>query len=337
MNNLKPALICVDWGSSNFRAFLLSSSGQLLDCISANQGMLKLAKDQFEAVLMQQVSPWLKLGPLPILMAGMVGSQRGWQEAAYVECPATIDDLASNLTWVKNNAKLKIAIVPGLKGNSISGQRDVMRGEEVQIFGALALLQQSDSNIDNQESQSQMLFCLPGTHSKWARLDLLQKQAKVRDFSTQMTGELYALLDKHSILSGNVKSATDNLVMDAEVFEQGIACAQRSGGLLHQLFSARTNVLANVLNSAEVNSYLSGMLVGYEVMEMLTQLPSTKKVYLIGSETLNSHYRHVLEKSAIQVQSISGEQAAYMGMLGIAKRAGLITKDECAVTRANNT
>jgi len=262
-NKHRAALICVDWGSTNFRAFLLDAEGELLDRISSEAGMLKLRQDQFEPTLMQQIAPWLESGPLPVLMAGMVGSQRGWREASYVDCPASMYRLTENLCLVPNEADLNIMIVPGMKGESFSGQADVMRGEEVQIFGALALLQQTQSELHDGPSEDQVLLCLPGTHSKWARIGKAQdKDAQVMDFSTQMTGELYSLLDKYSILGCMSHAGEAERVVNAEVFDQGVSNVQSSGGLLHQLFSARSNVLAGTLSSTEVGSYLSGLLVG---------------------------------------------------------------------------
>jgi len=328
-NKHSAAVICVDWGSTNFRAFLLDAGGELLDRINSDAGMLKLRQDQFEPTLMQQIAPWLESGPLPVLMSGMVGSQRGWHEAAYVDCPASMDSLTEHLCWVPNEADLKIMIVPGMKGESISGQADVMRGEEVQIFGALALLQQTESALHDGLFEEQVLFCLPGTHSKWARVGKAQhKHAQVLDFSTQMTGELYSLLDKYSILGCMSHAGEAKKTVNAEVFEQGVSNVQSSGGLLHQLFSARSNVLAGTLSSTEVGSYLSGLLVGTEVKTMLEVLPATQSVYLVGNETLNVHYRHALEKAGVNVRSISGDQAAYMGMIAIAKQIGLIINEE---------
>ena len=81
-----------------------------------------------------------------------------------------------------------IAIVPGLSVEN-GAIPDVMRGEETQVFGALQILGLSDARL-----------VLPGTHSKWVAV----KDHQITDFSTWMTGEFYALLRQHSILSGLV-------------------------------------------------------------------------------------------------------------------------------------
>ena len=79
--------------------------------------------------------------------------------------------------------RLDVHILPGL---SQAEPPDVMRGEETQIAGMLAATPDFDG-----------LVCLPGTHTKWARVS----EGRVTDFRTAMTGELFALVSGHSTLS----------------------------------------------------------------------------------------------------------------------------------------
>ena len=92
--------------------------------------------------------------------------------------------MASSLVWPEPGRPL--GLVPGLRTTHADGSPDVLRGEEVQIFGALDAL-----GLDHG------IFVLPGTHSKWA----IVESRRVMGFCTFMTGELYALLRHQSILS----------------------------------------------------------------------------------------------------------------------------------------
>ena len=123
-----------------------------------------------------------RLGDKPLLLAGMVGSNRGWKEAPYVPCPAGIDEIAAKLVW----AGEREAIVPGVSYIG-DGRADVMRGEEVQLLGAVA------AGLVDPDA----LVCHPGTHNKWALL----RRGNIHDFRTVMTGELFSLLKEHSILA----------------------------------------------------------------------------------------------------------------------------------------
>ena len=312
----EPALICVDWGSTNFRAFLLNGAGALVDQIQTDQGMLKLLQAQFEPTLLTLIAPWLDKG-LPILMAGMVGSKQGWFDAGYVSCPVDQKGLSEQLFFVPNAANLKIAIVPGIKGLSHADQPDVMRGEEVQFFGALALL--AGQALESETT----LYCLPGTHAKWLRTN--QQGNAVVSFSTQMTGELYSLLEKHSLLGRMTQAGDPYPNQNLTAFEAGVARSQINGDLLHSLFSARTRVLMEHMQASDVRSYLSGLLIGAEVKSMLKALPQVEKVLLIGNEKLSELYRHTLGLFGVAGVPVDGDKAAYQGLLLIAKQAELIS------------
>src|SRR5262249_54043851 len=122
-------------------------------------------------------------GVVPIILSGMIGSRQGWREAPYARCPAGADDLVEALVRFEHDG-LALALVPGLSAEN-TGMPDVMRGEETQIFGALALSGRDDG-----------LFLLPGTHSKWANVSA----RRIMSFRTFMTGEVFGALKDHTIL-----------------------------------------------------------------------------------------------------------------------------------------
>ena len=132
------ALIGVDWGTSNFRAFLLDASGAILDRRSGPHGIMTVSDGTFRADARRRIGEWLSDGRLPILMSGMIGSRQGWVEAPYVATPLGIGDLAAGLARVPFDAA-EVRIVPGLK-TADDGAHDVIRGEETQVFGALTRL-----------------------------------------------------------------------------------------------------------------------------------------------------------------------------------------------------
>ncbi|HKV00322.1 MAG TPA: 2-dehydro-3-deoxygalactonokinase, partial [Vineibacter sp.] len=155
----RPALIAVDWGTSALRGWLLSNDGAVLDRRASRQGIMAVADGDFDAAYRAFTADWRAEGPaLPALSSGMIGSRQGWAEAPYVACPAGFTDIADRFVPVgASDASLKI--VPGLSWQAPDLWIDVMRGEETQLFGALM-----DGEHDG-------LFSLPGTHSKWARVE----------------------------------------------------------------------------------------------------------------------------------------------------------------------
>ena len=78
-----------------------------------------------------------------------------------------------------------VYIAPGVATRDERGAPDVMRGEETQILGAM-----------KSSGAHSGLFVLPGTHSKWARVEA----GCIVGFETFMTGEVFAVLKEHSVL-----------------------------------------------------------------------------------------------------------------------------------------
>jgi 2-dehydro-3-deoxygalactonokinase len=174
-------LLAVDWGTSSLRGALISSDGVVLDKRAFPQGIMQVAHGQFQHVFEQRFGDWMT-GETLCLISGMAGSRQGWREAPYCPCPSGFEDIAQHLQWIEKD---RIGIVPGL--STFNDQTpDVMRGEEIQIFGALNNLQTADAE-----------FVLPGTHSKWAMV----VGGHIQSFKTFMTGEFYGLLSQHSILA----------------------------------------------------------------------------------------------------------------------------------------
>lgn len=290
----------------------MTADGRIVRQASSDQGLLAVPHRQFEQTLQGLCGPWLEQFPgTPILAAGMIGSRQGWYEAPYVRCPAGFDDMAAGVLWPEPGRLL--GFVPGLLATLDDGRPDVMRGEEVQIFGALDALGLDDG-----------VFVLPGTHSKWA---IVESRRVVR-FHTFMTGELYALLRRHSILSRLMPDDDE----DAEAWPAQrdsflAGCGEAASGmLLHRLFSIRARGLFDQLPPAEQPAFLSGLLIGEEIREALA-LPGaatkTTLVYLVCNDLLAERYASALQHFGIEAVACPA-QASFHGLLAIARHRGLL-------------
>lgn len=289
------ALLAVDWGTSSLRGAWLDARGQTVQERSFARGILTVAPGEFPSVFNACFGDWMQRPDAFCLMSGMVGSKQGWLEAPYCTCPAGFTEVAAKLAWVEPD---RVAIVSGLCCD-YDGIPDVMRGEETQIFGALQLL-----------GLQHALLVLPGTHSKWVRV----QAGQIQSFSTFMTGEFFALLRQHSILSRTLPASDGEF--DREAFDQGVTLALRSSSLLHSAFSTRTLSLFDRLPAASLPSYLSGLVIGEEVRAQTLQ--ANAEVVIIGSESLTQRYQRALalrEVSACRV----GAQATWAGLWAIAQ------------------
>lgn len=297
-------MIGVDWGTTSLRAYRIDDQGRVQDQRRAPLGILA-CEGRFEAVLAEQIGGWDD--PL-IVLSGMIGSRQGWREAPYVESPAGPDEIAAGMVEIEAPALpgRSIWIVPGLCQRAPAGSGldapDVMRGEETQICGVLDLLGPGTHTL-----------CLPGTHNKWVTVD----GGRVTAFRTAMTGEVFQLLCKHSILGRLMQQDRH----DDAAFERGLNAAARSGGLLHQLFGVRTLGLFGELAPEHSAAYLSGLLIAHEVRELAP--PHARCVHMIGSGALLQLYAQALRRHGLAVQA-HDEACAVTGIRVLARARGLL-------------
>lgn len=287
------SLVAVDWGTSSLRAARIAADGSVLEERSSARGILTVPAGGFPAVLQETCGDWLAGGTL-CLVSGMAGSRQGWREAPYCACPAGFDELARGLCWIEPG---RIALVPGLSCES-RGVPDVIRGEEVQVVGAMDLLGVRDG-----------VFVLPGTHSKWVQV----AGGQVRSFRTFMSGECYALLRQHSILARTLPA--EDPPLDEAAFTRGVRYAQEAGSLLHAAFSARTLALFDRLPAPALASYLSGLVIGEELRARDAQAAA---VVLIGSAALTARYALALQAVGCSARTL-GSEATWRGLWALAR------------------
>jgi 2-dehydro-3-deoxygalactonokinase len=306
-----PVMISADWGTTALRLYLLAADGSVLDRRMSQQGLMAVAKDQFAAVLLGHCGDWThKFGPLPALLSGMVGSRQGWVEAPYVSCPAGLEELATRLTAVAVPGIASVHIVAGVDTTDHDGIPDVMRGEECQIIGALALLGLSSGT-----------FILPGTHSKWVTVG----SGKIISFQTFMTGEIFAALKSHTILGRMMDQAAASQGDEmGDAFAQGIETAAKAkgpGAWLHRLFSVRTLGLMGRLADKDAADYLSGLMIGWEMASVAPN--SNDPVVLIGGRTLTKRYLRAAELRNIATKE-APEDCVCAGHVQIARAARIV-------------
>lgn len=290
------AWIAVDWGTSNLRAWAMGVQGDILAEASSDEGMGKLARDQFEPALLRLIGSWLGAGPVAIVACGMVGSRQGWCEAPYRTVPCTPLDPAAQVTAPTVDPRLRVRIAPGLKQISPA---DVMRGEETQIAGALRLMPDYEG-----------IFCLPGTHSKWAHVSA----GEVVSFQTFMTGEMFALLSEVSVLRHGMQGAGwDESAFDAAVSD-AISRPERLGA---RLFSLRAEGLIAGLSPQAARARLSGLLIGAELAAARPYWLG-QKVTLVGAHKLSAAYARALHLQGVEAQHLSANDCTLAGLASLA-------------------
>ena len=297
-------LIAIDWGTTSFRAYLFEKDGTILERISAAAGIMQVEDSAFESVFYARVGNWLSYTPEPAIIAsGMITSKQGWVETPYLPCPASLGDLSKNLTTHPTSRNHTIHFVSGVCQHE--PVPNIMRGEETQMAGL--------------SSKEAMTAILPGTHSKWIRME----GDTIQYFSTFMTGEIFAALTQHTILGRLLTEGADPQGFIKGV-EDGFSAKQEAGGILSKLFGARAMPLLELMNQDSIKEYISGLLLGTEIKEAVDSGYGLNVTPVIcGSADLVSRYQKALELTGIPTES-GEEDLAARGLFRIAETAGLL-------------
>lgn len=289
-------MIAVDWGTSNLRAYRMGAGGAVLDQVASPSGITKVEGGAFAAVLAETVGHWLRDGERQVLMCGMIGSRQGWVEAPYLPCPADPAAVARALVAVPFEGA-EVKLVPGLSGRDASGVPEVMRGEETKLLGLM------------ERTGGEGTVCMPGSHTKWARL----AGGRIQGFATYFTGEAFAALRGHTILGRMMGTE-----IDPEGFRRGVARSGDAGHLLHHLFGVRALGLFGELAEAQAAGFLSGLMIGHEVRAAMRDAPSVR---LVGDDTLVGLYAAAIAACGGRAEVVD-EDAAVLGLALIGGRLG---------------
>ena len=288
--------VAVDWGTSNVRAWGIASDGSQTFAAASDKGMGKIARADYPAILSELVADRFAGGD--IIICGMAGARQGWLEAPYLDTPANLNRLrAGAVSPAGADTRFAPRILPGVCQRQF-GHEDVMRGEETQLLGLLALQPGFEGTA-----------ILPGTHSKWVEI----RDGKIIRFSSAMTGEIYEVLSEHSVLRHSFIGERTGPETEA-----GIADGMTAGLEQPELFTAlafRTRAAALLSGKGPdwCSGYLSGLLVGTEIGGHRDWL-GRDAVPLIGSARFARLYGAALTKLGMKSVPIDAADATIAGL-----------------------
>ncbi|SFC16331.1 2-dehydro-3-deoxygalactonokinase [Spirosoma endophyticum] len=308
---MKNYLLGCDWGTSSFRLRLINSTDiQLIGEITSQEGIANtftswkangepkgISREQFFRVQLQrQINLLAKqltinLDDIPVVISGMASSSIGMDEVPYATLPFPVDGSLASIKRLETQVDFAhdIILISGVRT-----EHDVMRGEETQLIGLLALL--DTLHVDSEES----ILIFPGTHSKHI---YIQNQ-QVVDFQTFMTGEVFNLMSHYSILKDSVESNGLTVFEERELdaFKSGINQSHDSS-ILNSLFRVRTNQLFNQLTKRQNALYLSGLLIGNELKSLINQ--PTWQLILCSGNNLYELYKLAMEELHLSERTIT--------------------------------
>ncbi len=283
--------IAVDWGTSFFRAYLIENE-KVISVVKTNDGMKFVQNKYFEKTLTKLIEPWLhNKYKIEILASGMVGSKQGWMEAPYQKTPCNLNNIEFTSPSVRDE-RFSVKIFSGI---SQSNKPDVMRGEETQIAGFL---------YDNPNFSGSI--CLPGSHSKWVKIE----NGNIISFKTFMTGELFEIISKNSIL---IHSVTSNKILKNELKKAVDEIFKNPEIFGNALFELRADDLINSRGSEIYKSKLSGYLLGLELLGSL-EFWNKKDIVLIGNADLIELYEYILHNDVNSIKNFLSKDMVLKGL-----------------------
>ena len=282
--------VALDWGTSNFRAYLMDNNN-VIDQVSTQEGMKFIDQNEFEKILIKNIDAWNNKFDIKVIIAsGMVGAKQGWIEVPYINSPCDIRNVNFKTFKILDDANIHI-----LSGVSQFNPSDVMRGEETQIAGFLL------NNVDFNGS-----ICLPGTHSKWVNMN----SYNIQEFTTFLTGELYEIVKKYSILNHSLNTTE----LDDEIVKSSAKLIIENPSFIsNKLFEIRADNLLKNSNQTSNNSKLVGYLLGIELSGSRTYWED-KDLVIIGSSNLNKYYELILNGRSKSIRLFNSSDMALNGL-----------------------
>ena len=300
INNLSNEnVIFIDWGTTNLRAYKYNLiKKKIITKIYSNEGILNLKNQlDFIKVLKNLIKKFNTSKNIDIVMAGMVGSKKGLYETNYLTAPTNLKNISKKIKKLNIN-NFNLYIIPGLKIKK-NNFYDVMRGEETIALGL---------NKKN-EIKKNIFLCCPGTHSKW----ILMNNDKILNFFTFMTGDFYSAICESTILKDSLNISNKNI--GSNFFKKGLSLIKKNNSLSNNFFKIRTMDLFNQNKPTDRNSFLSGLIIGSEILDILNKNKFKNfKVLLISDGPLAKLYSISLKFFNIKFNLVNSEECFIQGI-----------------------
>ncbi|MEO5997325.1 MAG: 2-dehydro-3-deoxygalactonokinase [Chitinophagaceae bacterium] len=318
-----PFLSC-DWGTSSFRLSLVDADNfNVLAIETTGKGILPTYNNWKESrntdpstrlsfylaiiqeyIIALEKKAGIAINGAPLLISGMASSSIGLKPLPYHVMPFSIDGsgIQSEYLSLTPDFKHDVLLISG-----VSSGEDVMRGEETQLIGIVP---------DDAVFTGNQLFIFPGTHSK----HIIVNGNQAISFKTFMTGEFFDLLSKKSILQDSLEQEDGLQTPEAKnCFEKAVREGSESN-LLNVCFKVRTNILFDKISKKENYHYLSGLLIGAELGEIVQN--DTIGIYLCSGAQVKMYYETALEVLGLKnklysLPAQSVEKAALKGQYKI--------------------
>ncbi len=348
----RARLIGLDWGTSTLRAYRYADDGAVLERREQAMGIAAISDGRFRDAFESLCADWLHDGPqVAVIACGMIGSRQGWSEAPYLPTPAGFRELAAGLVRIDALAGRRFAIVPGVQTTNDAGTRDVMRGEETQLFGACA--QARGDAAGSTALHGPAALDGPGLVGRRAARRPLRPAGHAQQVGQHARGpdrRVSNLPDRRTVRGARAALdpwAVVRAASTARATRRSLTRPRRAAtappdstsgwrraasdpaGLGALLFSVRSEGLFAALAPDALPEYLSGLLIGAEIAHALgpehagPASGGAAPISIVGADRLAERYRRALALLGARAAVVAGEPAA-RALASIAREGGLI-------------
>jgi 2-dehydro-3-deoxygalactonokinase len=252
-------ILAIEAGTTRTRVWAPSTAGDPTEASSAVIGARDLARGRDRAWLLAQIQDLVDaaIGTTTrgadidaIVGFGMISSEFGLLEVPPLVAPTGPRRLAAAMERLDGALSAPLFLVPGVRteADDVRGA-DVMRGEETEIVGLLAL----------ELMECPFLYISPGSHSKFVWVD---EKGRIAWSLTTLSGELMWALHRETILASLIDPGSPGV--DRARAKEGARIAERSG-LTRALFAGRLANRAFDLSPHECSSLLHGAVAGTDL------------------------------------------------------------------------
>jgi 2-dehydro-3-deoxygalactonokinase len=134
-----------------------------------------------------------------------------------------------------------------------------------------------------------------------------------------LSGELYSLLCRHSVLFAGFAANVDDDAFDETAFDAGIdEIRANANSLSHSLFNVRSRQVAGTFTAAQARNFLSGLIIGSDVRAALAAYPGVgNDIAIIGGPKQTGLYARAIATLHRSSNPMDGIDAAMQGYRAI--------------------
>ncbi len=297
-------IVTIDTGTTNTRVRAWKNNAVVREQ-SVEVGIRDCAKNGDKTLLIQSIKivlDKLLLGVsaeerenYQLVASGMITSEIGLCHLPHQVTPVSMQQLAKATMpcVIKEISEKPIIFIPGVKNNVANmtfdsiESIDVMRGEEVEVFGILT----------QQPDLGPALVILPGSHSKFVRLD---ENNNVVALATTMAGEIFDTLTHQTILASSLEHQFVQC-LDKEYLRKGAELSLQVG-IARSCFSVRLLDLFTEATLDQRSSFLLGAILASDLLAIkhsqALNITSDIKIVISGKPILADALKELIKNDS---------------------------------------